>query len=1097
MSMTNFERVGKALDLLKTGLAPYVQRELEAEYGTEWIEVASQSLPRGSDASEAGKPHLDAYALLLIVWDNWHEVFKRTLGHAERSLVSELREVRNSWAHQEAFSTDDTYRALDSSARLLTAISAQEASELRRMKQELLRVRFQEQARRQVRRAAIAPTEGDPTAGLKPWREVITPHPDVASGRYQQAEFAADLGQVHKGEGSSEYADPRDFYERTFLTEGLRDLLTTALRRLSGEGGDPVVELQTNFGGGKTHSMLALYHLFSGIEPSELLDIDTVLKAAGISSVPKAQRVVLVGTALSPGQPSAKDDGTVVRTLWGQLAWQLGGAESFSLVAEADERGISPGSEVLRELFVRHSPCLILIDEWVRYVGQTYTVSDLPGGSFDANISFAQALTEAARQAPRTLVVASIPASDIEMGGEGGREALARLKNTFSRMETSWRPASAEEGFEIVRRRLFQPLADDQSYRHRDAVAKAFGELYRQQAQEFPLQCRERHYERRLQSAYPIHPELFDRFYGVWSSLDRFQRTRGVLRLMASVIHELWERNDSSLLIMPATIPMDAPPVQRELTRYLEDQWIPVIETDVDGPQSLPLRLDRDNPNLGRYSACRRVARSIYTGSAPSHGSQNPGIDERSVKLACVQPGETVATFGDALRRLTDRATYLYVDGNRYWFSTQPSVTRLAQDRAVQQAADDVWDEVLRRLRGDKRRGSFAGVHVAPKTSGDVPDDDSVRLVIIDPRKPHARGQEDSPARKTANDILENRGPSPRINRNTVVFLAADRARRSDLEQAVRQFLAWDSIVNDHQPLNLNAFQANQAETKRAETDDIINARVRETFVWLLVPAQPDPKGEPVWEETRLHGGNALAVRASTRMQHDEHLITEFSGTRLRLELDRFLWSERDHLRLQKLWEYLTQYLYLPRLRDSGVLREAVQDGASQLTLEDTFAYADAWDEERGRYLGLKTGEVTSVVIDSCSVVVKPEVAQRQLEEDRRRRERVVPEPGVRPQPGPEPGQMPGQGEGGTVEPEIKKRRFHGSVQLDPVRLNRNFGTIAQEVIQHLTSMVDANVEITLEIQARFDDGAPDDVVRVVMENCRTLGFRAFDFEEE
>ncbi len=228
-------------------------------------------------------------------------------------------------------------------------------------------------------------------------------------------------------------------------------------------------------------------------------------------------------------------------------------------------------------------------------------------------------------------------------------------------------------------------------------MVKAFGNFYRTQKAEFPSGCSEGDYERRLIAAYPIHPELFDRLYGEWSTLDKFQRTRGVLRLMAAVIHELWERNDMSLFIMPASIPIDAPAVSSELTRYLEEGWTPVIESDIDGPNALPLRLDRENPNLGRYSATRRVARTIYLGSAPTQKAANRGIDDRSIKLGCAQPGESPATFGDALRRLTDQATYLYVDGQRYWYSLQPSVTRLAQDRAASNFTDDEVDEEIRR----------------------------------------------------------------------------------------------------------------------------------------------------------------------------------------------------------------------------------------------------------------------------------------------------------------------------------------------------------------------------------------------------------------
>ena len=241
---------------------------------------------------------------------------------------------------------------------MLTSISAPEARQIESMKHELLRIRFEEQARREIRKASVAATEGQPAAGLRPWREVVTPHPDVASGRYQQAEFAADLGQVHAGEGSSEYRDPREFFSRTFITDGLRRLLKNAILRLSGMDGDPVVELQTNFGGGKTHSMLALYHMFSKVPASDLPGVDDILAEVGIGRPPGVRRAVLVGTALSPAQPLRKmDDGRVINTLWGELAWQIGGQEGFSLVAQADSSGVSPGSEALRTLFGRLSFC--------------------------------------------------------------------------------------------------------------------------------------------------------------------------------------------------------------------------------------------------------------------------------------------------------------------------------------------------------------------------------------------------------------------------------------------------------------------------------------------------------------------------------------------------------------------------------------------------------------------------------------------------------------------------------------------------------------------------------------------------------------------
>jgi len=1126
MAQSNHERVGRALEILNTGLTPFVEREMLAKYGEHWRYEAARSLREQHLSSDEG-PHLDTQGLLLIMWDQWHEVFKNVLGHAERSLVSELREVRNKWAHQQAFSTDDAYRALDSIQRLLSAVSAaQEASEVERQKYEVLRVRFEEQARHETRRAAVAPIEGKPALGLRPWREVVTPQPDVTSGRYLFAEFAADLGQVHRGAGSDEYRVPRDFFQRTFLTHGLRRLLIEALQRLSGGSGDPVVDLQTNFGGGKTHSLLALYHLFSSAPVSDLVGIEPVLQAAGLPQPPQAQRAVLVGYELSPGQPRTKPDGCIVNTLWGELAWQLLGKDGFAMVAEADRQGVSPGSEVLRELFTTAAPCLILIDEWVVYARQLYDVSGLPGGSFDANLSFAQALTEAAKAAPQTLVVATIPASDGETGGEGGREAAVRLKNIFGRIESPWRPADAEEGFEIVRRRIFQNITEPALFIARDTVAKAFMDLYRNQPQEFPWHCREAEYERRIKAAYPIHPELFDRLYTDWSSIERFQRTRGVLRLMAAVVHALWERQDASPLILPANVPIDESAVQAELTRYLEDNWIPVIEQDVDGSHSLPLRIDRENANLGRYSACRRVARTIYLGSAPNLRNPNRGLAESQVKLGCVQPGETVAIFGDALRRLSDQSTHLSLDGQRYWYTTQPTVTRLAQDRAAQVDEEKLLEEIEKRLKAEQaNRAEFARVHVCPTSGGDIADDDtSARLIILKPHLTHALRDQQSQARRAASEMLDLRGNTRRGYRNTLVFLGADRNRLEDLKQGVRQYLAWESIHQQSETLNLDAFQRNQAKTKRDEADKSIEARLPETYIWLLVPDQPDPRQPDELVELRLQPQpqSSLAANASRRLKIEEMLITQYAGTLLRRELDRIPLWRGHHVSIKELSDYFARYVYLPRLKNTEVLLEAIRDGLHSLVWEsETFAYADRWDAERSRYLGLKAGQDVQVTLNASSVLVKPGAAMAQLAADAAATRVAAPpstaetlaayaEAHTKP-----PAAVSERGEAGllepteqsaqatyflTVKPEKKGpqfHRFHGSITINARMMAGDAGKIMEEVVKHLTTLYGANVQVTLEIQATIPGGVPDATVRTVTENCRTLRFEGFGFEEE
>jgi hypothetical protein len=1094
MAPTNHERIGKALTLLSEGLAPFVARECQAKYGEAWV----QSISRADPAAISGKKvsPTDAQFLLKVMWDEWQSVFRTVLGQTDRTYVSELRDVRNRWAHQDTFSTDDAERALDTMRRLLLATSAPEAAvELDKMRQELRRLQFSEQARYTQRKSAVAPVEGQPSGGLKPWRELVTPHPDVASGRYQQAEFAADLHQVWRDEAADEYGKPVEFFRRTFLTDGLRELLLNAVRRFRKEGGDPIVELQTNFGGGKTHSLIALYHLAAGYSPTELPGVEAMLATAGLEASPAARTAVLVGQMISPGAVQ-NHNGIEVRTLWGEMAWQLGGPDGYAMVADADRTGTSPGVALV-ELLRRYSPCLVLIDEWVAYARQLYGVDGLPAGSFDAQFTFAQALAEACRAVEGALLVVSIPASDIEVGGDGGQAALERLKNVIGRMESSWRPASAEEGFEIVRRRLFDDLPAE-SAPDRDAVIKAFGDLYRSQKGEFPSGVGEQDYERRLAAAYPIHPELFDRLYGEWSTLDKFQRTRGVLRLMAAVVHELWERNDANLLIMPATVPIDAPQVSSELTRYLEDGWTPVIESDVDGPNALPLRLDRDNPTLGRYSASRRVARTIYLGSAPTQQAANRGIDDRSVKLGCVQPGEVPATFGDALRRLTDQATYLYVDGQRYWFSLQPSVTRLAQDRAASHFTDDdVDEEIRRRLTAATRpaqRGDFATVHPAPRTPAEVPDEAEARLIVLGPEYPHSGKTGDSPARLAAQRFLDQRSGGARIHRNMLIILAADRSRLVELRLGVRDSLAWRSIEAEKETLNLDTFQSRQAETKRAQFDDVVVQRIAETFIWVLVPSQASDDPTISWEETRVSGSDPLAVRVAKKLRNEEALITEYSGARLRMDLDRVPLWRGDHVALRQLWSDYSQYLYMPRLRDSSVMLDAVRSGVALLTWStDTFAYASAYDEQLARYVGLSASQHVSVVLDATAVLVKPEVATRQFDEVEAQTG------GQSPQPS---GSLTGSPSGpGASTPDLKEestplapRRFYGRVSVEPVRMLRDLGEIAEAIVKQL-GRADAAVTITVEIEATAEGGFSEDVRRSVDENARTLKFEIHEFE--
>lgn len=1092
MAKSTRQYVFEGMELLPGALIPFVEKRLESSFTGHWQLQVVERLPSlRPDAN--GRIEWDQAALLNAMDRFWMDAFKQVLGRAERSIVNELADVRNKLSHNGTFTYDDAERALDSMRRLMEAISAGDvAAELGKMRDTILRTKFTELVRNEERRkTARLDISVETVGGLLPWREVVEPHQDVATGEFQQAEFAADLAKVHNGSAPSEYRNPREFFARTYLTDGLSTLLISAAKRLSGSGGDPVVELQTNFGGGKTHSMLALYHMVGGTPVEDLPGLDQLLSRNGLKVPGKVNRAVLVGTSRGPQDVISLEGGRKIRTTWGELAWQLGGAAAFEILAENDERGIAPGSNLLEALFKKYAPALILIDEWVAYLRQIYKVDGLPSGSFDANLSFVQSLTEAVKASPGVLLVASLPASQIEVGGEGGQEALARLKQTFSRVESSWRPASQEESYEIVRRRLFKEIPGDK-FHHRDNTLKQFAKLYRENANDFPQGCADEDYRRKLEKAYPIHPELFDQLYTSWGSLEKFQRTRGVLRLMAQVIHELWMGNDPSVMIMPGSVAVSSARVEPELLHYLDPSWQSIIAGDVDGVTSTPYRIDQSAPNLNRYSATRRVARAVFMGTAPTHGQENKGLDDKQINLGVVQPGERPAIFGDALRRLANQAKFMHSDLGRYWYSMSASLNRLAADRAAQFEEALVLHEIDKALsdyiNGLSDRGHFDTVQVAPGSSADIPDEPGgVRAVVLGVAHPHT-GRDGSEALVEAKDIMMQRGNTPRVYRNMLVFLAAEQRQLDNLKAAQRAALAWAEIVRETKRLNLTQSDSALAEAKLKEASETLKTRMKEAWCYLIYPVQESAQSDVEWMSAKVPAQDGLLARASKKLVSDQGIWPELGPDNLNRQLEKYIWNGKPHLFLKDLWEYLNRYTYLPRVKNRAVLIKSVQTAISGM-LPGPFAYAERWDEAKETYSGLAISGAsgTQVVIDNESVIIKPDVAERY------RQKQTPAAPAESQSPTVAQGVQTLQesvSETPTVSPiEQKPTRFHGAVMISPERPAREIHQIFEAIIEQLTSLPGADVSIKLEIDAEVPSGLDRAKVRTLVENATTLGF--------
>jgi hypothetical protein len=370
------------------------------------------------------------------------------------------------------------------------------------------------------------------------------------------------------------------------------------------------------------------------------------------------------------------------------------------------------------------------------------------------------------------------------------------------------------------------------------------------------------------------------------------------------------------------------------------------------------------------------------------------------------------------------------------------------------------------------------------------------RLVVLRIEDPYSK-ERGNAAEMAAKAIFESRGNTPRLFRNTLFFLAVDQTRLIDLDEAVRRFLAWESILAEKEALNLDPHQVKQAETQQKSANGTVTARVPEAYQWLLVPVQSSPQAPLEWQAFRLSGSDALAVRASKKLRNDELLVTALAGTRLRMELDRVPLWRGDSVPIKQLAEDFARYLYLPRLTGTGVLVGAIRDGLGLLTWQqESFAYADSFDDTANRWRGLRGGQLVALSEENLSgVLVRPEVAVRQLEAE------APPPPGPMP-PGsgpttPGPGPTPPGKDPTPPKPAPGPKRFHGTVALDSTRVGRDAGKIAEEVIAHLVGLQGSTVKVTLEIEAGIPGGAPDYVVRTVTENSRTLKFTSQGFESE
>ena len=764
---------------------------------------------------------------------------------------------------------------------------------------------------------------------LKPWRQVVSPHADIRQGKFDASVFAADLGEVLAGRGAVDYRDASTFFSKTYLTAGLSQLVIDVVQRLGGTGRtDPVIQLQTAFGGGKTHTLLTLYHLLKKpAEVSKLPQVQNLIHAAGLKKIPPASVACLVGTAMNP---------TSNRTFWGEMAYQLGGDKLYRLLAKSDEQRIAPGTDVLGQVLAEAGPCLILLDELLVYLLKAGGIKVEDSTLRGHTLTFLQELSIAVSNCPHAIMVATLTSQLPEFLDENGERVYQSLEKVLGRVEKVRQTVEGPEIFEVIRHRLFEDLGDAEQHK---ATINAYCEMYRKLGEDAPAGCREPGYREEMERAYPFHPELISVLYERWGTIPEFQRTRGVLRLLADVISQLYQAKDNEVLIQSGSVNLGAAAVRGELVKHTGSGSVfhSVIESDISGNHAKAAEIDRQlGSEYAKENVAEKLARSIFMYSFS--GSQQRGATLPQLRVAVLNPEMAPPFVSDALDRMTKRLWYLYLDNGLYRFDSRPNLNRILVDReeSIRSEPDKVREfakATLNDLIGD---ATFR-VYRYPEPGDDtfVGDEPRLSLVVLDLE----HGATDEGLPKETDDlvsrILKQHGKGFRKHANMLIFLAPDQQRATEVTDAARRLLALRSI-DEHKSTKsqLTDEQLKDLAGRLKEAEARLPSALTTVYRHILVPAE---KKAIRCIDMGISASKAtLSQRVLDKLKDEQQILEKLDPAIL--IGDRFgLWpADQETVNVKALADYFTQLTHLPRLLNNNVIPECLAKGVQR----GLFAYA-------------------------------------------------------------------------------------------------------------------------------------------------------------
>lgn len=828
MASTN-ENLFKALGLFIEAFRPYVISLLAKTDGDKWpAEYAKKlgsdqrnSWDKGLRNGTAPEQLIDFGNIVTFAYE-FKELLRPDFGKDTRHLttwLSEIAAIRNKLAHFNSgeLSENDIPLAFIHMTRIAEKTGMTELKDtLKRLQQPEPATNSVVPTPTPVANVEVVDTSTAPTVDLvpplrttavpAPWFGVVRPHQDIRQGHLDESVFAANLADVAQDLGPEVYRNAPLFFEKTYPTAGLRTVAGRVIKGLNGgqDASNRVISLQTGFGGGKTHTLISLYHLAKmGRQATQYQATQALLAQIGEPTFDKANIAVFTNTTNDPAQGRRVESDITLRTIWGELAYQLGGRDAYEIIRVNDE-GRSAPKGLFRQVLAKVKPALLLIDELADYCISAAAIT--VGGSTlaDQTISFIQELTQAVAESERCVLVATLPASVAEVASSPhAAQILTSLEARMERVGADTKPVADDEIYEVVRRRLFEDLGDDSI---REAVISGYMEQYRKMKSELPNDANKVTYRELLQKSYPFHPTLMDVFHKRWASNSSFQRTRGVLRLLGSIVSDLWKRQGSLLgthwLIHPSDVNfanLDA--LTGQMKRLYGNGYDAVLPADVVGPGSNAGRLDSERADFGRYNLTQGIATTILLNSFGSSGSQQGiGVDE--LKLAVMKPASfNHNDINAVLDALEANAYYLYYSGNprRYWFFTKPSLNILISHARQEISQPDVRQEILRRLNDRKGAINMAKVfNTLIEPTDDIPDPKSPTLVVLGIDKPATADGVSSKAEEYIERVATRRGNSNRLYRNTMIFLLPAQAGLGKLTECVTAYLASQRVSADN-----------------------------------------------------------------------------------------------------------------------------------------------------------------------------------------------------------------------------------------------------------------------------------------------------------